>query len=70
MLLSMICGKIADKFGRIWLFRRIPLIKIASGIGLACSQNIIMFIAFLIFLGFGAGADMTIAGTTFKEYIP
>ena len=67
---SYLCGYFADKYGRMYIFKKTPFISILGGLGQMLSLNLPMMMCFSAINGFGIGGEMVLGGTVWSEYRP
>ena len=62
---SYVGGFLSDKYGRMFIFKKNPLINIVGIILLLVSVNPIMIYCFVFIFGLGTGGEITLGGVVF-----
>lgn len=67
---SYLCGYLGDKYGRMYIFKKTPLISVLGASGVLFSVNLPMMICFSAINGFAIGGEIVLGGTVWSEYRP
>lgn len=63
---SYVCGHLSDKFGRMFVFKKVNLIIILGGLLAAFSVNFWMLLLGLFLIGAGVGGEIAVGATIYS----
>lgn len=61
---------LSDRYGRMYSFKKSPILLALTGFVMVFSYNYEMFIILLVLMGFAIGGELTVGGTVFSELCP